>query len=268
MNFKTIENEKNIISNVNNNNNNNNKISVAAAAAKNIINNNIFINVASVNNMELKIDENFVKKIGNNCKIVIKDGGSGGGEENTTAAAQKIKTTNNPIIKSSKVSGSCKANQTNQIQTQTQICKKTKIKKILEFGNFSFSNSKKLTFYVYNIANTYLGIYFSDSCNLIKNFNKNENARSNFYYLDNMTGNSIKFDNLLAESYLSKKTGVSEDLYKKLEAMRLFSKKYEKYFSDKICENKNYNQSEADAEIENLYIKKIIKNKNAILLNA
>jgi hypothetical protein len=146
----------------------------------------------------------------------------------------------------------------------------------LEYGNFSFSNNKKISFYVFNIANIYLGIYFSDSSNLIKNFNynnnnslnANESSKSQFYYVDCKTGNSIKFDNFQADSYLSKKTGISEDLYKKLEAMRQFNKKYEKTFFEKICENKNfyYTQSESNTEIDYLHVKKLIKNENVILL--
>jgi hypothetical protein len=197
--------------------------------------------------MELKIDENFVKKIGNNCKIIIKEG-----EENTTKNILN--------------------NKVNLNNCKNQISKKTKIKKILEYGNFSYSlsnnekSANKISFYVFNIANTFLGIYFSDSSNLLKNYNKKEKAKTKYFYVDNKEGNSIKFDDILMESYMSKKTGISEDLYKKFEVMRQFNKKYEDFFLEKISQNKNYKQSESDNDIENLFIRKLIKNENVILL--
>ncbi len=46
-------------------------IKIFENSAKNIINNNFFINVGNLNNMELKIDEDFMKKISNNFKIII-----------------------------------------------------------------------------------------------------------------------------------------------------------------------------------------------------
>lgn len=232
--LKTLEDDK-----TNSHDKDKNKIS--NNPTKNIINNNFFINVGNVNNMELKIDENFVKKIGNNCKIIIKEGQEGYTNRNNLMSNEK------------------------NLKNERRILKRNKIKKILEYGNFSFSNTK-ISFYVFNIANTYLGIYFSDCSNLIKNFNKRESAKSLFYYVDNKTRDSIKFDNVLMDSYLSKKTGISEDLYMKFEVIRQFNKKFENNFFEKISQNKDYKQSDSDNDIENLFIRKIIKNENAILL--
>lgn len=245
--FKTIENDKTI------SNNAKSSSKISNAVANNIINNNFFINVGNINNMELKIDENFVKKIGNNYKIIIKEG-----EENNTE--NNFKKNNQIDYKE------------NNKKSNWKINNKTKIKKILEYGNFTYSslnNDKtqiKISFYVFNIANTYLGIYYSDSSTLIKNFNKKDNSKSQYLYIDNNATNSIKFDNVSMESYLTKKNGISEDLYKKFEVLRQFNKKYENFFLEKISEKKNYKQSESDSEIANLSIRKIIKNENVILL--
>ncbi len=222
-------------------------------AAKNIIiNNNFFFNVGNMNNMELKIDETLVKKISGNCKIIINKG-----EELMTK---------NDFIQTKKDF---------EIKENIKINKKTIIKKILEYGNISLSkginsdncnNSNKISLYVFNISNAFLGIYFSDNTNLIKNFDKKENSKSQFFYIDNQTDNPIKFDSITMENYLNKKNGISEELFTKFKVMLQFNNKYEDYFLEKIKNDKNYDQTEANMNLDKLYIKKKISSENAVLL--
>ena len=179
---------------------------------KNIINNNFFINVANLNNMELKIDENFMKKITENCNIIIKE--------------KKNNINNNTIIKTI-------IDDTNPLGL------------------------------VYSINDLYLVIYFYDNTNLIKNFKK-DSKKSQYFYVDNTSGNNLKFDNSILENYLSKKTGNSEDLLKKFEHLKLYSKKYENEFIKKYIQ-KNISDEENDKNIVSFFIKKFIKNENVKL---
>jgi len=197
------------------------------------------------------MEKNFIKKIQENCEYIIKK------EEKNKDKNEYIK-------------------EINKNKIDYQINKFTKIKKILEFGNFTSScyfngkNDKKIqnkiSFYVFNISNYFLGIFFSDYTNLIKNFFINNEKINEYFYIDNQTGNSLKFDDSMMDDFLKLKVGFSENLFKKFEIMQQYNKIYENFFLDKIINSKNLHKFDIDLIIGTLYIKNIIKNDNMILL--
>lgn len=234
----------------NNLNMNNNNTSIG----KNIINNNFFINVGNLNKMELKIDENFIKKFSNNCKIIINNDQKNDIDLNV----DKIKFLNNATI--------------NRIQNN-KINRFNIVKRILQKGSFFNSNNcdnepeKNLKYFAYNINNIYLGIYFDDNSNLIKNFNKNQSQKCLYFYCEgDGSEKAIKFDNNIFEDFLIKKTGIPNIMLKKFELMKILNKKYDADYLKKIGENKSFNQEENDKNLELISIRKVIKHEEAILL--
>jgi polo-like kinase 1 len=296
----------------------------------NIINNNFYINVANINNIELKIDEDFINKYKEKCQIIIKNNSNMNfdneediiiNEDNFNNNNDNFYLNKNKNIKKNniKLTDSDLNNNNynklnfNEENSLNKISSKTIIKKILEDGSIDIKNksqklkstititkNEKLDFIVYNINNIYMGIYFNDETNLIRNFplsieknknpylknlgirKENEKEKDNninnynyneykyekgiFLYNDNKTEEKIKFNEENFNNFLEKNSEIDKEIKLKFEIMHKFSQKYYNYFIEKIKNKNNYSNLYSNKNIENVLIKKMIKKDIAILL--
>ena len=165
---------------------------------QNIINNNYFINVGNLNNMELKLDNSVLKK--------LEEGG-----------IQGIPNLNVNQL-----------NLLNNVFVPTQTAKNIFMNKITKF--YDYTNKFGI---IYFVNNSYLGICFNDYSNILKNCsieetpdNKNVNKELQYIYLEKDGKNILNFDENGFEAYIKNIKTSSKDIVKKFDIFKHILQKY------------------------------------------
>jgi serine/threonine protein kinase len=208
----------------------------------NIVNNNYFINISNLQNMEIKLDESVLKKLD---ELQVNMNNVSGGN----LAPEKINVQNNDIYKqggitrsNSKIISALKNNPLN--------LKRLNMNKIFKF--YDYVNKFGI---IYFIKDTYIGICFNDHTNILKNLKIEKPGIFNYLYVDKEGKNTLKFDSLGFESFINN-TQNSRDLVKKFDIFRHILTKYQ----DEIHDN-----SEKESKTELFYIKKFVKVSSALM---
>ena len=211
---------------------------------QNIINNNYFINVGNLNNMELKLDESIIKK--------LEEGPVG--NKNIKNLIQNQNLINNVLIPNS---------------NSTKLAFSNKITKFYDYTNkFGI---------VYFVNNTHLSICFNDYSNILKKVSPSSKStieennlngpnlnnllhHKNFeyIYLEKDGKNTLNFDENGFDEYIKNTKRNSKDIIKKFE---IFKHILDKYTNEIISLGGN----NITNNIKIFYVKKFLKVQHAMM---